>query len=108
VSAVERRMQSLESRRAAIVQDQQRLRENMKALRGSAEEKELLQRYARQLNEQENRLESLQQEIAKATREPEAAREFVVVRDCGAELRRGNEIALRCLTGRREIRRTGG
>lgn len=45
-----------------IFQDQERLRENMKALKGSAEEKELLQRYTRQLNEQENRLEALRKE----------------------------------------------
>lgn len=46
-----------------LFDDQQRLRENMKALRGSAEEKELLQCYTRQLNEQENRLETLRKEI---------------------------------------------
>jgi hypothetical protein len=74
LAAIERRLQSLESLRTAIVQDQQRLRENMKALRGSTEEKELLQRYTRQLNEQENRLESLQQEIAKGTAERESTR----------------------------------
>jgi transposase-like protein len=34
----------------------------MKALRGSAEEKQLLQRYTRQLDEQETRLDALQQE----------------------------------------------
>ena len=45
-----------------IFDDQQRLRENMKALRGSAEEKALLQRYTQQLNEQENRLEALRKE----------------------------------------------
>ena len=44
--------------------DQQRLRENMKALRGSAEEKQLLQRYTRQLDAQETRLDALQTEIA--------------------------------------------
>ena len=35
----------------------------MKALKGSSEEKELLQRYTRQLNEQENRLDALRKEI---------------------------------------------
>jgi len=45
-----------------IFDDQQRLRENMKALKGSAEEKALLQRYTQQLNEQENRLEALRKE----------------------------------------------
>lgn len=45
-----------------IFDDQQRLRENMKALKGSAEEKALLQRYTQQLNEQENRLQALRKE----------------------------------------------
>ncbi len=35
----------------------------MKALKGSAEEKALLQRYTQQLNEQENRLEALHKEV---------------------------------------------
>jgi len=47
-----------------IFEDQQRLRENMKALKGSAEEKALLQRYTAQLNEQETRLDSLRKELA--------------------------------------------
>jgi predicted RNase H-like nuclease (RuvC/YqgF family) len=49
-----------------IVDDQGRLRENMKALRGSAEEKALLQRYARQLDEQETRLDALRKKIQEA------------------------------------------
>jgi hypothetical protein len=54
------RQQELE----AINRDQSRIRENMKALKGSAEEKELLQRYTRQLNSQEDRLGALNKEIA--------------------------------------------
>jgi len=46
-----------------IVEDQGRLRENMKALRGSAEEKALLQRYTRQLDEQETQLDVLRKKI---------------------------------------------
>ena len=45
--------------------EQSRLRENMKALRGSAEEKALLQRYVQQLNSQEDRLVVLNREINK-------------------------------------------
>jgi hypothetical protein len=52
-----------EEEKEKIFNDQQRLRENMKALKGSAEEKALLQRYTRQLNEQEDRLEKLGKEI---------------------------------------------
>jgi hypothetical protein len=43
--------------------EQSRLRENMKALRGSSEEKALLQRYVQQLNSQEDRLVALNREI---------------------------------------------
>jgi len=46
-----------------IVDDQGRLRENMKALRGSAEEKSLLQRYTKQLDEQETQIEGLRKKI---------------------------------------------
>jgi hypothetical protein len=63
------RLQGLMNERERIVQDQARVRENMKALRGSAEERQLLQRYTRQLDEQETTLERLRQDIAKATDE---------------------------------------
>lgn len=46
----------------SIVTDQNRLRENMKALKGSPEEKALLQRYAHQLDTQEDRLATLRAE----------------------------------------------
>jgi len=47
-----------------ITRDQARLRENMKALKGSAEEKALLQRYTGQLDAQEDRLNTLNKEIS--------------------------------------------
>jgi len=47
----------------AIVTDQNRLRENMKALKGSPEEKALLQRYTHQLDSQEDRLATLRNEL---------------------------------------------
>jgi hypothetical protein len=53
----------------AINQDQARIRENMKALKGSAEEKDLVQRYTRQLNSQEDRLTALNKEIADLQRQ---------------------------------------
>ena len=57
----------LESRRQqvqTIFDDQQRVRENLKALKGSAEEKSLVQRYTKQLNDQEDQVQGLRQEIA--------------------------------------------
>jgi hypothetical protein len=58
-----------------IFDDQQRLRENMKALKGSAEEKALLQRYTQQLNEQETRLETLRKEVAQLEQQSASAQE---------------------------------
>jgi hypothetical protein len=48
----------------AIAADQGRIRENMKALKGSPEEKALLQRYTGQLNQQEDRLAALRSQTA--------------------------------------------
>jgi hypothetical protein len=67
------RVMALTREQEAITQDQARVRENMKALRGSAEEKPLLQRYARQLDNQETRLDSLKEELSKTTLAQEAA-----------------------------------
>ena len=50
-----------------ITADQGRIRENMKALKGSSEEKALLQRYVGQLDSQESRLAALRKEIADLT-----------------------------------------
>jgi hypothetical protein len=47
-----------------ISTDQARIRENMKALRGGAEEHTLLQRYTGELNSQEDKLAILRREIA--------------------------------------------
>ena len=74
ISAFERRLNGLMNERNTIAMDQQRLRENMKALRGSSEEKQLLQRYTRQLDQQETRLEGLKTDITNATAELEKGR----------------------------------
>jgi len=57
-------LKELRQEREGITTDQSRLRENMKALKGSAEEKALLQRYTRQLDQQEDRLVALQNQVA--------------------------------------------
>jgi len=74
LTGLQRRVEALENERTTIGQDQERLRENMKALRGSAEEKQLLQRYTRQLDQQETRIETLQAEMARATADMERVR----------------------------------
>ena len=63
VARLEEDMESRQKDIDRIVEDQGRLRENMKALRGTAEEKALVQRYTRQLDEQETQLESLRKNI---------------------------------------------
>ena len=56
-----------------IYDDQQRLRENLKSLKGSAEERTLTQRYLQRLNDQETRLETIQKEIADFEKQQEQA-----------------------------------
>lgn len=58
---------------SGIAEDQKRVRENMKALKGSAEEKALLERYARELNDQEDRVQSLQRETSDLQQKRDAA-----------------------------------
>ena len=65
----EKRKAELES----IYDDQQRLRENLKSLKGSAEERALTQRYLQRLNDQETRLEVVQKEIGDFTKKQEEA-----------------------------------
>ena len=63
VAAVEAEIMSRDDTQK-IYDDQQRLRENLKALKGSAEERALTQRYTQQLADQETRLQTLQRESA--------------------------------------------
>jgi hypothetical protein len=74
LSKLERELSRAGAEQTTIVADQQRLRENMKALRGSTEEKSLLQRYTRTLDEQETKLASLQRSIAQLTAQSEVVR----------------------------------
>jgi hypothetical protein len=62
VAALDAQKDARDEETQKIFDDQQRLRENIKALKGTAEEKPLLQRYTKQLDEQENRLEVLKTE----------------------------------------------
>jgi hypothetical protein len=65
--------ESRDSTITSIYDDQQRLRENLKALKGSAEEKALTQRYTQQLSDQETRLEKLRNEKEDFEKKSEAA-----------------------------------
>ena len=64
IASLEEQKNTRDEENQKIYDDQQRLRENMKSLKGSPEEKALVQRYVQQLNTQETRLETLRQEIA--------------------------------------------
>jgi hypothetical protein len=73
IAALDAGAASLKSKISGISDDQQRVRENMKALKGSAEEKALVARYVRELNEQEDRVQSLHREMADLQQKREAA-----------------------------------
>jgi hypothetical protein len=74
LAAAEARVAAVNAQIAEIGRDQERVRENMKALRGSEEERALTQRYTRQLGEQEDRLIALRDELKKATADRDARR----------------------------------
>jgi len=62
VAALDAEISRRNNEKQKIYDDQQRIRENLKALKGSPEERALTQRYTQQLTDQETRLEVLQKE----------------------------------------------
>lgn len=64
VADVAAQIAAVSSRRQKIFADQQRIRENLKALKGTAEERALTERYTQQLAGQENQLDALQKQDA--------------------------------------------
>jgi hypothetical protein len=74
LAAADAKLSAITSQVADIGKDQERVRENMKALRGSAEEKALTERYTRELNAQEDQLAALKTDQKKATDERDARR----------------------------------
>jgi hypothetical protein len=73
VAALQDEVNKRENERQQIFTDQQRLRENLKALKGTPEEKALTQRYVQQLNDEETRLDTLQKESAAFTAQRDKA-----------------------------------
>ena len=73
IAALDADVGSRKSKISGISEDQQRVRENMKALKGSVEEKALVARYVRELNEQEDRVQSLHHEMADLQQKRDAA-----------------------------------
>ena len=64
VVALDKQITDAQSEINTITQDQNRLRENLKSLKGTPEEKALATRYTGELNQQEDRLAALNQQIA--------------------------------------------
>jgi hypothetical protein len=77
IAVLDAEVGSRKSKISSISDDQQRVRENMKALKGSVEEKALVARYVRELNEQEDHVQSLQHEVADLQQKREAAQKML-------------------------------
>ena len=59
ISNINRGLKAIQKERGQIFEDQKRLRENLRGLRQTTEEKGLRNRYVKRLNQQETRLEEL-------------------------------------------------
>jgi hypothetical protein len=64
IAAVQRQLQQRHDEIDRINREQSRIRENMKSLKGSPEEKALVQRYVTGFNQQEDRLATINSEIS--------------------------------------------
>ena len=64
IAELESQIKDQQEQVGSINDDQQRVRENLKALKGSAEEKQLVQRYTAQMSEQEDKVQALRKSIA--------------------------------------------
>jgi len=73
IARLDEQLKSHQQEVEAITADQSRVRENMKALKGSAEEKALLQRYIHQFDAQEDRLSVLHTQTAELKGKSEQA-----------------------------------
>jgi hypothetical protein len=73
VAALDAQISAKNAETKKIYDDQSRIRENLKALKGTPEERALTQRYIQQLADQETRLEAIQHETADLTSKREQA-----------------------------------
>jgi septal ring factor EnvC (AmiA/AmiB activator) len=74
LAAAEREVTDLNNQVNVIGQDQQRVRQNLQVLKGSAEEKALVKRYTTELDRQEDRLVTIRTQLADATTRRDARR----------------------------------
>jgi hypothetical protein len=75
VTNLDRQIQSKQSDINQITEDQKRLRENLSALKGSAEERSLAKRYTEELNQQEDRLATLRKDLDALHQQRETAQQ---------------------------------
>jgi hypothetical protein len=75
VAELDSEAEARDTETSSIYDDQQRLRENLKSLKGTAEEKALTQRYTKQLSDQETRLDKLREEKAALEQKSASAQE---------------------------------
>jgi hypothetical protein len=67
--------QRLNNERAQLFKDQERIRANIESLKSGASQRELSERFVAKLNEQEDRLETIAQELERLSSEQSEARE---------------------------------
>ena len=79
ITAIDTEISARKAQLSAISEDQQRVRENMKALKGSAQEKALVERYARELDQQEDKVQNLQREMSDLREKKDAAQKTLDV-----------------------------
>lgn len=75
IGTIDAKVTELQKERDAIHADQKRIRENLQSLGDRASEKDLRERFVRTLNQQEDRLESLEKEVQALTKEGEKLRQ---------------------------------
>ena len=75
LTTLEAQIKAKQAEITAITEDQKRLRENMSALKGSAEERALTTRYTNELNQQEDRLATLHKDLDTLNQQHQAATE---------------------------------
>ncbi|AGC42011.1 hypothetical protein MYSTI_00661 [Myxococcus stipitatus DSM 14675] len=75
VAALTREEQQLNTERAQLFKDQERIRSNIESLKSGASQRELVERFVTKLNEQEDRLEVITRELERMAKERQSATE---------------------------------
>ena len=73
LASIDTQIRTRESNINQITEDQKRIRENLSALKGSAEERSLAKRYTGELNQQEDKLATLRKDLDSLNQQRESA-----------------------------------